>query len=88
MRLAMSDYADAYRRFAWQVPADFNFGGDVIDELARDPARLALIWCDESGQERRFTFADISRLSYLCANLLRSLFQKVCNRRFHAAPIL
>ena len=73
MRLAVSDYADAYRRFVWQVPADFNFGGDVIDELARDPARLALIWCDESGQERRFTFADISRLSNLCANLLQSL---------------
>ena len=55
MRLAMSDYADAYRRFAWQVPADFNFGGDVVDELARDPARLALIWCDENSKERRFT---------------------------------
>ena len=69
----MSDYADAYRRFAWQVPADFNFGSDIIDELARDPARLALIWCDESGEERRLTFADISRVSNRCANLLQSL---------------
>src|SRR5262249_28679166 len=73
MKLAMSDYADAYRRFGWQVPAVFNFCGDGIDELARDPARLALIWCDESGQERRFTFADISRLSNRCAKLLQSL---------------
>src|SRR5262245_61033632 len=73
MILAMSDYADVYRRFAWQVPADCNFGDEDIDDLARDPARLALIWCDENSKERRFTFADFSRLSNLCANLLRSL---------------
>ena len=69
----MRDYHETYRSFRLEVPQQFNFGGDVIDRWARDSDHLALIWCDETGTERRFTFSDISRLSNRCANLFSAL---------------
>jgi acyl-coenzyme A synthetase/AMP-(fatty) acid ligase len=69
-RIEMADYETAHRRFAWEVPETFNFGGDVVDHWAKDPTRLALIWCDDTGREERYTFADVSALSNRCANAL------------------
>ena len=66
----MLDYRALYREFEWRVPQHFNFGADVVDAFAADPQHLALIWCDESGEEKRFSFADISRLSNQFANVL------------------
>lgn len=52
-------------------PDNFNFGYDVVDEYARlDPDKRALVWCDTEGNERQFTFGEISRLSNKCANVL------------------
>jgi acyl-coenzyme A synthetase/AMP-(fatty) acid ligase len=67
----MVDYDATCREFAWEVPPAFNFGGDVVDRWAEDPERTALVWCDDQGHERRFSFADIRRLSNRLANLLR-----------------
>lgn len=65
------DYAKRYAEFSWQLPETFNFGRDVIDAwAARRPDATALIWCDESGREARFTFAEMRRMSDQCANLL------------------
>lgn len=66
----MSDYEAAYRAHRLEVPERFNFGRDVVDAWAEDPARLALICCGEDGAERRFSFADIRRLSNRLANWL------------------
>ncbi len=66
----MRDYESACRAHRLEVPARFNFGRDVVDALAEDPARLALVWCDHEGAERRFSFADIARLSNQLANWL------------------
>lgn len=73
MRTPMLTYQKARSTFRWDVPARFNFGSDVVDRWAREPDRLALIWCDEEGSERRFTFAEISRLSNRFANLLQTI---------------
>ncbi|MBC8569613.1 AMP-binding protein [Zongyangia hominis] len=52
---------------------NFNFGYDVIDEIARlEPDRRAMIWCDDSGAERVFTFSDLKRLSDKAANMFLS----------------
>jgi acyl-coenzyme A synthetase/AMP-(fatty) acid ligase len=73
MYLPMTNYEEVYDRFEWQLPRRFNFGRDVVDALAqREPDKLALLWCDESGAERRFGFGDISCLSNRLANLLVS----------------
>jgi acyl-coenzyme A synthetase/AMP-(fatty) acid ligase len=59
----MVDYHETCRTFDWNLPETFNFGTDVVDRYAREAERPALIWCDAAGAERRFTFADIKRLS-------------------------
>jgi acyl-coenzyme A synthetase/AMP-(fatty) acid ligase len=70
-RTEMVDYEATHREFSWEVPSSFNFGSDVVDAWAEGPERLALIWCDERGNEKRFTFEEIRRLSNRLANLLR-----------------
>ena len=57
-----------------KVPENFNFSYDVIDKLAeKKPDKTALIWCDVSGDEKTFTFAQLKELSMKAANYLQSL---------------
>ncbi|MDO5574017.1 MAG: AMP-binding protein [bacterium] len=50
----------------------FNFAYDVVDEIAKEePDRTALVWCDKHGEERTFTFRDLSTLSSQAANVFR-----------------
>lgn len=58
--------------FDWQLPAHFNFGGDVVDRWAADPSRIALLWSNATGREETYTYADMARLSNRFANLLAS----------------
>ncbi|MCH2395733.1 MULTISPECIES: acyl-CoA synthetase [Oceanibaculum] len=70
-RIPMESYEAARDAFRWDVPESFNFGGDVIDAWARErPDHPALIWCDDQGNERRLTYADIAELSNRVANAL------------------
>ena len=53
---------------------NFNFGFDIVDEIARrEPERLAMPHVDKHKVERRFTFGDIRRMSNKTANYLESL---------------
>ena len=69
LKSPMRDYDETYGSFRLEVPTHFNFGGDVVDRWAKESDHAALIWCDEAGSERCFTFSEISRLSSQCANL-------------------
>ncbi len=69
----LDDYRRSVDRFRWDVPEMFNFGRDVVDRLATDPDRPALLWRNATGGERRLSFADIKRESNRFAQLLRSL---------------
>ena len=54
-------------------PDSFNFAYDIVDDIAvNDPGRRALIWTDESGAERIFTFADIKKMSDKTCNYFAS----------------
>jgi len=73
-RMEFSSYEDFIDNFEIIIPDDFNFGFDIVDEWARrEPDKLALMWCDDHGGERRFTFNDLSRLSNRAANYFKSL---------------
>ena len=58
-RLTIDSYTDTHRDFSWDIPDTFNFGGDVVDQWAEDHQRKALIWLNEAGDEKHYTFADI-----------------------------
>ena len=67
-------YDDFINNFTINVPEDFNFGFDIVDEWERlEPNKLALMWCDDHDGERKFTFSDLSKLSNRAANYFKSL---------------
>ena len=62
-RIEFDSYEDFKANFAINIPENFNFAYDVVDEWARvEPNKLALVWCD-NNEEKTFTFSDMSRLS-------------------------
>lgn len=68
-RIDFDSYEDFAENFRIDVPENFNFAYDVVDEWARvEPGKRALLWCDDHNNERSFTFTDISRLSNRMAN--------------------
>lgn len=59
-----NSYEDFMQNFHINVPHDFNFGYDVVDQWAEaQPDKAALLWTNESGETHQFTFADIKRES-------------------------
>ncbi|BFM15120.1 acyl--CoA ligase [Maricurvus nonylphenolicus] len=69
-RLTMNRYAETHQEFGWGVPDTFNFGADVVDVWAQDPERKALIWLNEEGDEKHFSYQDIKHLTNQFANML------------------
>ncbi len=68
-RIEFDSYEDFFENFTINAPENFNFGYDVVDEWARvEPEKKALVWTDDDGNYREFTFTDISRLSNKAAN--------------------
>ena len=62
------------KKISYKNGEHFNFAFDIVDEMARQqPDKLALMHISRDKQERRFTFADISRLSNRAANYFKSL---------------
>ena len=67
-------YEDFMQNFKVNVPENFNFGYDVVDEWARtNPDKPALLWTNEQGEKIQFTFADIKRESDKAASFFTSL---------------
>ncbi|MBJ6761435.1 AMP-binding protein [Myxococcaceae bacterium JPH2] len=70
----MNDHAATHRDFRWERPEFFNFATDVMDRHARErPDAVALQWSDDSGDSRRFTFAQLRAHSLHAARFLTDL---------------
>jgi len=83
----MSDYEAVRRSFQWERPERFNFALDVIDRHAAErPEALALLWSDETGRERRFTFSQLKQQSVHAAQFLLSLGMQRGDRVFVLMP--
>lgn len=73
-RTEFDSYEDFKANYKVNIPENFNFGFDVVDAWAEaDENKKALVWCNDHGEEKTFTFSDISRLSNKTANYFRSL---------------
>ena len=73
-RIEFDSYEDFKENYRVNIPDDFNFGFDIVDEWAKqEPEKKALVWCNDHGEEKTFTFTDISRLSNQTANYFQSL---------------
>ena len=70
-RVDFDTYADFSSHFGMNVPEQFSFALDVVDEWARiEPDKLALLYMGDEGEAIPFTFTQISDLSKRCAAYL------------------
>ncbi len=73
-RVDFTSYEDFYENFKINIPENFNFAYDVVDEYARTtPDKVAIVWCDKSGAEETFTFGQLKEYSDKTANYFKSL---------------
>ena len=65
---------DFIKNFKINVPENFNFGYDVVDAWAAEqPDKPALLWTNDKGEHRQFTFADMKRYTDMTASYFQSL---------------
>ena len=66
-------WRQAWEGFRWNVPADFNIARWTCHRWADEEGRLALLWEDESGETRRFTYAQLLAAANRLSNTLAAL---------------
>ncbi len=67
-------YEEFYNEFSIKVPDNFNFAYDVVDKIAKEtPEKIAMVWCDDNGEEHKFTFAQMAENSNRAANFFQSI---------------
>jgi len=63
-------YEEFKEKFKVTIPENFNFAYDVVDAMAEEkPDKKALLWVNDHGDERTFTFAQMRDLSNQAANM-------------------
>lgn len=73
-RIEFDSYEDFKKNYKVNIPENFNFGFDIVDEWAKqDENKKALVWCNDHDEEKIFTFKDISLLSNKTANYFKSI---------------
>ena len=72
-QIEFTSYEDFNTNFEIKIPDNFNFAFDVVDEIAlKSPNKIAMVWCDDKGNEARFTFAQMKFYSNKAANFFKS----------------
>ena len=67
-------YDDFKANFSLNIPEGFNFAFDIVDKWAEiDKDKVALLYEDDFGISKQFTFKDISELSNRAANYFTSI---------------
>ena len=56
-RIEFDSYEDFKENYKVNTPCDFNFAYDIVDGWAKEaPDNRALLWCNDAGEEKVFTF--------------------------------
>src|SRR4051812_29317994 len=66
----LGSYQEMLEQHRWEVPERYNIALDVCDKHDRD--RLAMIWEDWRGTERKVSFGELQDLSRKFANVLEA----------------
>lgn len=68
-----NSYDEFIKSFKISVPDNFNFAYDVVDEIAcTTPEKVAIVWCNDKGEEAVFTFGQLKYYSDKAANFFKS----------------
>ncbi len=67
-------FEDFKANYKLLVPANFNFGYDIVDAwAAKEPNKRALLWTNDQGQCREFTFGEIKKYTDQTASYFQSI---------------
>ncbi len=73
-RVEFNSYEDFKENYKIDVPDDFNMGFDVVDAWAdAEPEKMALVWCNDNGEEKKLTFTDVKNISNKTVNYFKSI---------------
>lgn len=73
-RQDFTSYEDFYENLKINIPENFNFAFDVVDEMASiEPNKKAIVWCDDKGNEACFTFGQLKEYSNKAANFFKGV---------------
>lgn len=66
-------YEDLKENYRVKLPESFNFAFDVVDVIAKEtPDKIALVWCDDNGNEKIINFAEMKLMSDRAANFFKN----------------
>ncbi|NCB09356.1 MAG: acetyl-CoA synthetase, partial [Bacteroidia bacterium] len=69
-----SGFDDFKSNYELVIPDDFNFAYDVVDGWAAiDPCKRALLWTNDKGESRTYTFGDIKEITDRTAGYFSSI---------------
>ena len=69
-KYTLGSYEEMCAQHRWEVPERYNIARDVCDKHERD--RLAMVWEDWRGNERRVTFGELQDVSSKFAHALEA----------------
>src|SRR5664279_3512020 len=73
-KIDFNSYGEFKKDFKIKIPENFNFAYDVVDEIATStPDKVAMVWCDDKGNEALFTFGQMKYYSDKAASFFKSL---------------
>lgn len=71
---SFSSHQDFVDNYKIEVPNNFNFAYDIVDEWARtQPDKRALCWTNDQGNHRDLTFGELKLLSDKTASFFQSI---------------
>ncbi|RKD90011.1 AMP-binding protein [Mangrovibacterium diazotrophicum] len=69
-----TDFEDFKANYQLNIPVDFNFAYDVVDGWAeKEPNKRALLWTNDQGESRTYTFGDLKEITDRTAGYFSSL---------------
>ena len=67
------DFVDFKTNYELIVPKDFNFAYDVVDGwAANEPNKRALLWTNDKGESRTYSFGELKEISDRTAGFFSS----------------
>jgi acetyl-CoA synthetase len=88
MRYDEALYRKEIEAFRWEIPDDYNIVDVVEGHAARNPDKVAVIWEDAHGNERRVTFAELVEGARRFGSALIGLGVKKADPVLHVLPRL
>ena len=71
---SFSSQEDFIKNLKINVPENFNFGYDIVDAwAAEEPDKKALLWTNDQGEHRQYTYADLKTETDRTAAYFQSL---------------